>query len=50
MDPVLRHLLPFEVQSLTATPPTLAELFLRHYGDELAQLGTADLTTTGGAA
>jgi ABC-2 type transport system ATP-binding protein len=26
----------FEVRSLTSTPPTLEELFLRHYGDELA--------------
>jgi ABC-2 type transport system ATP-binding protein len=32
----LRHLLPFGVRSLTSQPPTLEELFLRHYGDELA--------------
>ncbi|WP_072687407.1 ABC transporter ATP-binding protein [Rhodococcus marinonascens] len=32
---VLRHLLTFGITSLTSTPPTLEELFLRHYGDEL---------------
>jgi ABC-2 type transport system ATP-binding protein len=26
------------VRSLTSQPPTLEELFLRHYGDELAEL------------
>jgi ABC-2 type transport system ATP-binding protein len=26
----------FGIQSLTSQPPTLEELFLRHYGDELA--------------
>jgi ABC-2 type transport system ATP-binding protein len=36
IDPVLRHLTTFEVRSLTSTPPTLEELFLRHYGDEVA--------------
>lgn len=36
---VLSHLLTFGVQSLTSTPPTLEELFLRHYGDELAREG-----------
>ena len=33
----LRHLTQFDVSSLTSTPPTLEELFLRHYGDELAR-------------
>ena len=33
---VLTHLLAFDVRTLTSTPPTLEELFLRHYGDELA--------------
>ena len=33
---VLRHVAAFDVRSLTSTPPTLEELFLRHYGDELA--------------
>ncbi|MFD4366054.1 ATP-binding cassette domain-containing protein [Rhodococcus sp. NPDC058521] len=35
----LEHLLPFGVRSLTSTPPTLEELFLRHYGDELEREG-----------
>jgi ABC-2 type transport system ATP-binding protein len=39
IDGVLRQLLPFGVLSLTSTPPTLEELFLRHYGDELAREG-----------
>ncbi|MEV4632311.1 ABC transporter ATP-binding protein [Rhodococcus coprophilus] len=34
LDAVLRHLLTFGIVSLTSTPPTLEELFLRHYGDE----------------
>ena len=29
---VLRHLVEFDVRSLTCSPPTLEELFLRHYG------------------
>jgi len=33
---VLARLVEFGVQSLTSQPPTLEELFLRHYGDELA--------------
>jgi ABC-2 type transport system ATP-binding protein len=32
---VLRHLTTLEVRSLTSQPPTLEELFLRHYADEL---------------
>jgi ABC-2 type transport system ATP-binding protein len=36
IDGVLHRLLPFGITSLTSTPPTLEELFLRHYGDELA--------------
>jgi ABC-2 type transport system ATP-binding protein len=35
LDGVLRHVTGFGVRSLTSTPPTLEELFLRHYGDEL---------------
>ncbi|MBD0292870.1 MAG: ABC transporter ATP-binding protein [Jiangellaceae bacterium] len=34
---VLRHVAQFDVRTLTSTPPTLEELFLRHYGDELAR-------------
>ncbi|MCZ2858916.1 ABC transporter ATP-binding protein [Blastococcus sp. VKM Ac-2987] len=39
LDDVLRHLTPLGVRGLTSTPPTLEELFLRHYGDELAADG-----------
>ncbi|TXL85866.1 ABC transporter ATP-binding protein [Streptomyces sp. IB2014 016-6] len=35
LDAVLRHVTQYGVRSLTSTPPTLEELFLRHYGDEL---------------
>jgi ABC-2 type transport system ATP-binding protein len=33
LDAVLRRLAPLGVRSLTSTPPTLEELFLRHYGN-----------------
>jgi len=36
LNRVLRYLVDFEIRSLTSTPPTLEELFLRHYGDDLA--------------
>jgi ABC-2 type transport system ATP-binding protein len=39
LDGALRHLTDLGVVSLTSTPPTLEELFLRHYGDELAEDG-----------
>jgi len=35
LDAVLAHLTQLGVRSLTSRPPTLEELFLRHYGDEL---------------
>jgi ABC-2 type transport system ATP-binding protein len=38
LDGAVRHLASFGVRSLTSHPPTLEELFLRHYGDELADL------------
>jgi polyether ionophore transport system ATP-binding protein len=34
---VLRHLAAFDVRSLTSQPPTLEELFMRHYGDTVAE-------------
>jgi ABC-2 type transport system ATP-binding protein len=37
LDPVLRQLVSVGVRSLTSTPPTLEELFLRHYSDDLAR-------------
>jgi ABC-2 type transport system ATP-binding protein len=42
LDEVVQYLATVRVQTLTSQPPTLEELFLRHYGDELAELeGTA---------
>src|SRR5690606_19490944 len=35
LDEALRRLTDIGVRSLTSTPPTLEELFLRHYTDEL---------------
>ncbi|WP_243057738.1 ABC transporter ATP-binding protein [Nocardioides sp. SR21] len=35
LDAALQALLPAGVRSLTSQPPTLEELFLRHYGDDL---------------
>jgi ABC-2 type transport system ATP-binding protein len=36
LNRILEHLVEFDVRSLTSSPPTLEELFLRHYGDEIA--------------
>ena len=35
LDDALRHVSGLGVRTLTSTPPTLEELFLRHYGDEI---------------
>lgn len=35
MDAAMRHITEFGVRSLNSAPPTLEELFMRHYGDEL---------------
>jgi ABC-2 type transport system ATP-binding protein len=37
LDAVLRSLSESGVRSLTSTPPTLEELFLRHYQDEVRE-------------
>jgi ABC-2 type transport system ATP-binding protein len=37
LDAVVRRLAGLGVRSLVSHPPTLEELFLRHYGDELAE-------------
>jgi ABC-type cobalamin transport system ATPase subunit len=37
LDTAVAHLVAAGLQSLTSAPPTLEELFLRHYGDELAE-------------
>ncbi len=34
LDTVVRRLAPLGVRSLTSTPPTLEDMFLRHYGDD----------------
>jgi ABC-2 type transport system ATP-binding protein len=39
LDDAIRALSPFGIRSLTSHPPTLEELMLRHYGDELAAVG-----------
>jgi ABC-2 type transport system ATP-binding protein len=36
LDAAVRHLSSFGIRALTSHPPTLEELMLRHYGDELA--------------
>jgi ABC-2 type transport system ATP-binding protein len=36
MAPVIQQLATAEVRTMTSTPPTLEELFLRHYDDEIA--------------
>ena len=36
LDDAVAHLVGLGLRSLTSQPPTLEELFLRHYGDELA--------------
>jgi ABC-2 type transport system ATP-binding protein len=41
LDAALRHVVPYGVESLTCTPPTLEELFLRHYGDTIATASDA---------
>jgi len=35
LDATIRHLSSFGIRSLVSQPPTLEELFLRHYGDEV---------------
>ena len=43
MPEVVRRLGEFGVHGLTAHPPTLEQLLLRHYGDELASAGHRDM-------
>ncbi|MCJ1678393.1 ABC transporter ATP-binding protein [Streptomyces sp. APSN-46.1] len=49
LDAVLRSLTESGVRSLTSTPPTLEELFLRHYADD-ADAAAADTTAKAGAS
>jgi ABC-2 type transport system ATP-binding protein len=42
LDGAVRHLSGLGVRTLTSTPPTLEEVFLRHYGDEVERLEAGD--------
>src|SRR3954454_16673570 len=42
LDAVVRSLSALGVRSLVVSPPSLEELFLRHYGDELAAIGVPE--------
>jgi ABC-2 type transport system ATP-binding protein len=42
LDAVVRDLGRLGVRSLVTAPPSLEELFLRHYGDELAAVGVSE--------
>jgi ABC-2 type transport system ATP-binding protein len=42
LNAVLETLVRYHVHSLTSTPPTLEELFLRHYGDQLGRSGVLE--------
>ena len=42
LDDAIRALSRFEIRGLTSHPPTLEELMLRHYGDELAAAGNGN--------
>jgi ABC-2 type transport system ATP-binding protein len=42
LDEAMRHLTGFGIRSLSSQPPTLEELFLRHYGDTAAEDGDAE--------
>ena len=50
MDGVLAALTTAGVSSLTVSPPSLEELFLRHYGDRLATADVASGSTTSGSS
>jgi ABC-2 type transport system ATP-binding protein len=39
LDAAIKHLTGFGIRALTSHPPTLEELMLRHYGDDLAATG-----------
>jgi ABC-2 type transport system ATP-binding protein len=41
LDDAIRQLSSFGIRSLVSHPPTLEQLFLRHYGDELPSAATA---------
>lgn len=35
LDETLKYLAQFQIMALTSAPPTLGELFMRHYGDKV---------------
>ncbi|WP_269850814.1 hypothetical protein [Methanosarcina horonobensis] len=39
MTEVMEVLLPLGIKSLAAEPPSLEELFMRHYGDDIRERG-----------
>lgn len=49
LDELLGQLIRFGVRALTSTPPTLEQLFLRHYGDDPAAAATGAPTGASGA-
>lgn len=49
LGPLMEHLVSFGIVALTSTPPTLEELFLRHYGDERAKESSEHLRAESGA-
>ncbi|SEG68953.1 ABC-2 type transport system ATP-binding protein [Thermomonospora echinospora] len=50
MGAVQRHLAELDVRTLTSTPPTLEELFMRHYGDRPEPPGDRDAEATAARA
>jgi ABC-2 type transport system ATP-binding protein len=42
LDGVLRHLVQFDVRAIHSAPPSLEELFMRHYGDDVAAESPAE--------
>jgi ABC-2 type transport system ATP-binding protein len=50
LDGALRRLTDAGIRSLVSQPPTLEELFLRHYSDELAAAGNGSTNGTGNYA
>ncbi|MFI9580363.1 ABC transporter ATP-binding protein [Streptomyces sp. NPDC052236] len=49
LDGAIRRLSESGIRSLISHPPTLEELMLRHYGDELAANGSTNSSTNGSA-
>lgn len=41
LDEAIRHLSGFGIRSLVSQPPTLEEMFLRHYGDDVIDSGVS---------